>query len=82
MRSIGHLRWTDPNKWMEAMRGSRWKSRVEQENAEFVKALANKGDVPATAQRFKANSAETETILTYDVELDKTKIQVTEKGSV
>jgi dipeptidyl aminopeptidase/acylaminoacyl peptidase len=66
---------------MEAMRGPRWKSRVEQENAEFIKALVNKEDVPATAQRFKANSAETETLLTYDVELGKTKIQVTEKGS-
>jgi len=80
MRSIGHIVWKDPKQWMEAMRGPRWKARVEKENAHFLKEL---GEVsPAAVERFKANSAESDELFTYDVKLGTTHIRVIEQGSV
>jgi len=84
MRSIGHIAWEDPQKWMEAMRGGRWKARVAKENREFleeVRAAAGPTEVTATANRFKTNSDESDIILTYDVKVGNTHIQVINQGS-
>lgn len=84
MRSIGHIAWKDPQKWMEAMRGPRWKARAAAENKAFleeVAAAAGPAEVAAAADRFKANSAESDTILTYEVKIGTTHIHVVNQGN-
>jgi hypothetical protein len=85
MHSIGHIVWKDPNKWMEAMRGSRWKDRMAKENKAFleeVAAVATVEEQVAVAKRFEANSKESDANFTYDVRDGSTHIRVTEQGSI
>jgi len=85
MHSIGHIVWEDRNKWMEAMRGPRWKARMAKENEAFLEEVATAGSAEeqgAAAKRFEANSAESDSKLTYDVCDGSTHIKVTEQGSI
>jgi len=70
---------------MEAMRGPKWKARMAQENKGFMDelgAIAKEPEIDATAARFEANSNESERILTFDVTVGSSKIQVIEEGSI
>ena len=83
MHSIGHLEWKDPYKWMESMRGPRWKAEVAKENKIFMDELSANATKEEVASAFAKNKAyydeETE-LMKYTVTVGSTSIEVSEAG--
>ena len=82
IRDIGFLAWKDPNKWMEAMRGPRWKTRVNKENTAFMKEVGKTGgpEQIATSKLFQAYSDEEDNLSAVEVSVGSTRIRVISGG--
>ena len=83
IRDVGFLKWKDPTHWMEAMRGPRWRARMNQENNAFTKMLksvATVKKIATMAKQFRTYSDQVDELIAYDVSVGTTKIHVTEGG--
>lgn len=83
IRDVGFLKWKDPTQWMEAMRGPRWRARMNQENNHFTKVLksvATVKEIATTAKQFRAYSDEADQLIAYELSIGTTHIHVTEGG--
>lgn len=47
IQTTGYASWSDPYKWMESMKGPKWKSLVNKYSKEYDAAVKKQGDLPS-----------------------------------